>query len=174
MFARGGEEQPKRPMSAYMLWMNDNRNAIKKKLGDTAKIGDIAKEAGAQWKKLTAAKKKPFEKKAVEAKAAYEKALEKFKANGGVVMTKSKKTKKASAPKDPNMPKRPPTAYFIFLNENRDDIIKALPEGYKYTDVAVDAGKRWRAMSAAQKKPYEKKNAKLKKEYEKAMADYAK
>ena len=41
-------------------WLNDNRESIVKKLGtNTATL--VAKEAGAQWKKLSAAKKKPYE-----------------------------------------------------------------------------------------------------------------
>merc|ERR1712066_1031661 len=35
------EKQPKRAMSAYFLWMNENRNKIKSELPSDAGIGDI-------------------------------------------------------------------------------------------------------------------------------------
>lgn len=40
---------PKKPMSAYMLWMNANRDRIKEEHPGST-IGDIAKRAGEQWK----------------------------------------------------------------------------------------------------------------------------
>lgn len=36
-------------------------------------------------------------------------------------------TKEGKKKKDPNAPKRPLTAYFIFLNEKREDVKKTLP-----------------------------------------------
>ena len=47
------EGQPKRAMSAYFLWMNENRNKIKSELPSDAGIGDIAKAAGEKWKNMT-------------------------------------------------------------------------------------------------------------------------
>lgn len=41
-------------------WLNDNRESIVEKLG-TNSVSLVAKEAGQQWKKLSAAKKKPYE-----------------------------------------------------------------------------------------------------------------
>merc|ERR1719282_1103145 len=64
--------QPKRPASAYMLWLNSERPTIVKKLGKNAGVTDVAKEAGAQWGKLTAAKKKPYEAEAAKLKTKYE------------------------------------------------------------------------------------------------------
>ena len=45
--------QPKRPMSSYFLWMNANREKIKKDLGAGAGLGEIAKKAGELWKELS-------------------------------------------------------------------------------------------------------------------------
>ncbi|XWS56712.1 hypothetical protein CRYUN_Cryun09bG0109100 [Craigia yunnanensis] len=64
-----------------------------------------------------------------------------------------------SAKKDPNKPKRPPTAFFVFLEEFR--II------YKQEHPKVKA-------VSAEKAPYEAKAAKRKSEYEKLMAAYNK
>ena len=45
--------QPKRPMSSYFLWMNANRENIKKDLGPGASIGEIGKKSGELWKALS-------------------------------------------------------------------------------------------------------------------------
>lgn len=79
--------------------------------------------------------------------------------------------KKAKVAKDPNAPKRPPTSYFIFLTENRDAIKAKNPEA-KVTEIARIAGQQWKALSPAQKKPYEDKNVAAKAQYEKDVAAY--
>ena len=44
-------DAPKKPLSAYMLWLQNSRPAIKKKLPG-ATIGEIGKKAGEMWKAL--------------------------------------------------------------------------------------------------------------------------
>lgn len=79
--------------------------------------------------------------------------------------------KKAKVAKDPNAPKRPPTSYFIFLTENRENIKAKNPEA-KVTEIARIAGQQWKALTPAQKKPYEDKNVDAKAQYEKDVAAY--
>lgn len=53
-------ERPKRPLSAYMLWLNENRESIKKE-NPGSKVTDIAKRGGELWRGLkdkTVSKKK--------------------------------------------------------------------------------------------------------------------
>merc|ERR1711920_357102 len=83
--------------------------------------------------------------------------------------------KEGKKKKDPNAPKRPPSAYAVFLAENREAILKSLPAGASpITDVAKKAGEQWGALSTAAKKPYEAKAEKAKAEYQKAMEEYKK
>ena len=42
-------ERPKRPLSAYMLWLNENREQIKKD-NPGSKVTDIAKRGGELWR----------------------------------------------------------------------------------------------------------------------------
>ena len=44
--------QPKRPMSAYFLWMNENREQIKKDHPGLS-IAEFGKKAGELWKAMT-------------------------------------------------------------------------------------------------------------------------
>merc|ERR1712203_263964 len=57
----------KRPASAYMSWLNDNRKTIKGK-----NVAEIGKKAGSMWKALSAGSKKTYEDKTAKAKKAYD------------------------------------------------------------------------------------------------------
>merc|ERR1712037_737612 len=59
---------PKRPMSAYFLWMNDVGRAEVKKSNPSASITEVSKECGAAWQNIDPAVKTKYEKKEDEAK----------------------------------------------------------------------------------------------------------
>mmetsp|Transcript_147681 Transcript_147681/g.383983 ORF Transcript_147681/g.383983 Transcript_147681/m.383983 type:complete len:203 (-) Transcript_147681:156-764(-) len=80
--ARKASGKPSRPQGSYWLFLSENRDAIVKEAG-SAKAPVVAKLAGEKWKALPEAQKKPFEAKAAELKAAYDKALEEWKKSGG-------------------------------------------------------------------------------------------
>lgn len=61
---------PKRPLSAYMLWLQDSRESIKKSLPG-ATIPELGREAGRQWQALGEAKKKPYQERAAKATEEY-------------------------------------------------------------------------------------------------------
>jgi len=83
-----------------------------------------------------------------------------------------KKEKKAK--KDPNKPKRPPSAFFVFLDEFRKEYKQANPNANSVSAVGKAGGEKWRALSDADKAPYVAKAEKKKAEYEKSMATYNK
>ena len=58
---------PKRPMSSYFIWMNENRERIKEEYGLEG-IGEVSKKAGELWKEMTESEKVPWEEKNREAK----------------------------------------------------------------------------------------------------------
>ncbi|XP_018480941.1 high mobility group B protein 1-like [Raphanus sativus] len=84
----------------------------------------------------------------------------------------SKREKKAK--KDPNKPKRPPSAFFVFLEDFRTTFKKENPNVKAVSAVGKAAGQKWKSMSQAEKAPYEEKAAKRKAEYEKLMDAYNK
>ncbi|CAE7222117.1 Hmgb3, partial [Symbiodinium natans] len=62
--------------------------------------------------------------------------------------------------------KRPPTAYFLWLAENRPRIKESLgEEGRKVTEVSKAAGKEWKKLTAKAKKKYVEEAEKLKADY---------
>jgi len=74
------ETKPKRPMSGYFLWLNENRENIKKD-NPGISITEVSKKAGELWREMS--DKTEWEKKALQAKEAYAVAMEEWKAAGG-------------------------------------------------------------------------------------------
>merc|ERR1711862_679554 len=73
---------------------------------------------------------------------------------------------------DPGAPKRPGSAYTLWLSDRRQDIVKSLPATAKPTDVMKEAGKKWKSISAQVKGKYESQYKKAKADYDSAYAKY--
>merc|ERR1712198_254365 len=87
-------DKPKRPMSAYFLWMNEvGRSDVKKKNPDTS-ITEVSKACGAAWQAIDGSTKSKFEKKAEEAKKSYDKEYKTWLANGGEELLAQEKNAK--------------------------------------------------------------------------------
>merc|ERR1719356_991296 len=67
------KEAPKRPLSAYFLWTQENREAVMKK-HKIEKVTEFTKKA-AEWKTVTAEVKAEYEKRAAALKEQYQKDL---------------------------------------------------------------------------------------------------
>nr|KAG5686580.1 hypothetical protein BaRGS_005151 [Batillaria attramentaria] len=80
-----------------------------------------------------------------------------------------RKKRKSKKNKDPNAPKRPQSAYFLWLNENRENIKKENP-GISVTEISKLAGEMWKEVD--DKTEWEEKAKKAKEEYKIAMAEY--
>lgn len=90
-------DRPKRPLSGYMIWLNENREAIKAE-NPGAKVTEVAKRGGELWRALK--DKREWEQKAAEAKERYGKQIKEFEANGGSKDAPSGK-KRGKTPKKP-------------------------------------------------------------------------
>ncbi|OAY60993.1 HMG1/2-like protein [Manihot esculenta] len=76
--------------------------------------------------------------------------------------------------KDPNKPKRPASAFFVFMEEFRQEYKEKHPNNKSVSVVGKAAGDKWKSMSEAEKAPYVAKAEKRKNEYNKNMAAYNK
>ncbi|CAB3403957.1 unnamed protein product [Caenorhabditis bovis] len=90
-------------------------------------------------------------------------------ANGKKASPVKKVTRKGGKVKDPNAPKRAMSAFFFWMQENRDRIKKP---GMGVADVAKAAGVEWGKLT--DKSKWEKKAADDKKRYEADIAAYKK
>lgn len=87
----------------------------------------------------------------------------------------NKRTKNVkSAKKDPNKPKRPPSAFFVFLEEFRKVYKQEHPNVKAVSAVGKAGGEKWKSLTDAEKAPFEAKAAKRKLDYEKLMTAYNK
>lgn len=78
----------------------------------------------------------------------------------------------AKKTKDPNAPKRPLSAYFLFLQGVRANIVAEMPAGSKVQDVARAGGARWAALSAEDRRPFEDAAKQAKEKYLEAKKAY--
>ncbi|ONM23363.1 High mobility group B protein 2 [Zea mays] len=80
--------------------------------------------------------------------------------------------RKTKVEKDPNKPKRPPTAFFVFMEEFRKDYKEKHPNVKQVSVIGKAGGDMWKSLSDAEKAPYVSKAEKLKVEYTKKMDAY--
>ena len=169
-------EEPKKPMTAYFLYIQANRERVQKELG-VKDFGPVTKTLSARWKTLAASEVAKFEKQAADEKAKYAADLATFEAAGGVKGAKRKERKEEKDAKAAKRAKKEADAasgkpkklaggaYGCYMDRHREEIHKSLPAGSKVSAVAKVGGERWKALSAKEKKPYED-------EYETKKAKY--
>merc|ERR1719221_323855 len=139
----------------------------------SAKGPVVGKLAGEKWKAMSAVARKPFQDRAAKLKSAYDTAMEEFKNAGGQVGKRrlEKKEAKNEAEKASGKPSRPQNAYWMWLGENRVALVKEAGSAAGSV-VGKLGGEKWKALSAAAKKPFEDKAAVLKAAYDKALAEW--
>ncbi|EDW00868.1 high mobility group protein D [Drosophila grimshawi] len=91
-------DKPKRPLSAYMLWLNSARESIKKE-NPGIKVTEVAKRGGELWRAMK--DKSEWEAKAAKAKDDYDRAVKDFEANGGSSAANGGAKKRSKAAKKP-------------------------------------------------------------------------
>ncbi|KAK4373443.1 hypothetical protein RND71_008827 [Anisodus tanguticus] len=83
--------------------------------------------------------------------------------------TTEPKAKREKKPKNPNAPKRPASAFFVFMDDFRQTFKAANPDCKSVSTVAKEGGEKWKSMTDEEKKPYQDKAAELKAAYENAL-----
>ena len=74
----------------------------------------------------------------------------------------------AANPKDPNAPKKPLSAYFLFSQDERLKVKAEFPD-YSITEVAKELGRRWATIDPAIKQSYEQRYQESRRQYEQAL-----
>ncbi|CAL8362137.1 unnamed protein product [Merluccius merluccius] len=159
-------KDPKKPrgkMSSYAYFVQTCREEHKKKHPEASvNFAEFSKKCSERWKTMSAKEKGKFEDRAKLDKVRYEKEMRSY------IPPKGQKKKRF---KDPNAPKRPPSAFFLFCADFRPKVKSDTP-GLSIGDTAKKLGEMWNNSSAEDKQPYEKKAAKLKEKYDKDMIAY--
>jgi len=143
------ENAPKRPLSAYFAWCATVRAKVTKSLPEGSGVAQAGKKMSEMWNKLTDSQKAPFEKKYRSEKEKYDKKLAKYKLTKDYANFQKKKeqhkvdtVKNKKFKKDENAPKRPLSAFFLFMGDERE----ALIEGGLSFKVVMDEISRLKAL----------------------------
>jgi len=146
---------PKKPLSAYFLFSQEERLKVKAENPDYS-ITEVAKELGKRWATLNPDIKNSYEQRYQDARRVYEQELNNYK-------PKKKK--------DPNAPKQPLSAYFIFSTEERLKVKESNPH-YSICEVAKELGRRWAEMDPQVKQRYQARAEEERQKYDNEMANY--
>jgi hypothetical protein len=103
-------------------------------------------------------------------------AYQQSESNGAPVAEVDGKKKRNYKPRDPNAPKRPLTAYFRYLQEQRgpaaEEMAKSANGPGKPGDISKAVTERWKAMSEEEHAPYKEAYQRALKDYEREVATY--
>lgn len=189
-----GCPETKKPATPYIMWCKEHWTEVKKEKPE-AEFSKIANILGSKWKMITPEEKKPYEEKYQIEKAAYSKIVgnEKRENEAMKLLEEEQKqktamelleqylqfkqeaekeggdNKKNKKEKDPLKPKRPESAYFLFMNERRAALIA---ENKSVVEIAKITGEEWKNMTEKQKGCYEKKAKKKNEKYNQEMEVY--
>jgi len=158
-------DMPKKPLTSYMQFGADVRAQIKADNPD-AKITEIAKLIGAQWQETAQEKKDEYKKNYESEMETYKVELEQWREENPDAAEDDGKGKKRGAKaekgakkkKDPNAPKRPLSAYFIWMGENRESVKSSNPD-LDNKQLLSKLGELWGELTEEDKQPYAEKNA---------------
>ncbi|KAJ7774122.1 hypothetical protein B0H14DRAFT_2632087 [Mycena olivaceomarginata] len=148
-------------------------------------VAQAAKEAGQEYASLSEEEKEPYKRRSQAAKDVRERQLASYmrtltpddikRENAfRAAQRKAGKSRKSNI-KDPNAPKKPLSAYFMFLQRIRADkrlVEEVFGEETETTRQSVLAAARWRAMSDEERKPFLAQAEQEKMEYEAARRVY--
>merc|ERR1711988_878455 len=146
---------PKKPLSAYFLFSQEERLKVKAENPDYS-ITEVAKELGKRWASLNPDIKNSYKQRYQDARRVYEQELNNYK-------PKKKK--------DPNAPKQPLSAYFIFSTEERLKVKEGNPN-FSICEVAKELGRRWAEMDPGVKQRYQQRAEEERQKYDNDMANY--
>ena len=160
-------KKPKGRMSAYTFFVQMCREEHRKKHpNENVNFTEFSKKCAERWKQMTDSEKKRFADMAEKDKIRYDKEMASFTPINETVGRKKKK-------KDPNAPKRPLSAFFLFCADERPNVKVQFPQ-YSVGEAAKELGERWNKVSAEVKSQYEAKAAQEKQRYEREIEDYKK
>ncbi|XP_054708430.1 high mobility group protein DSP1-like [Uloborus diversus] len=153
---KDGVPAPKRATTAYINFTQWYREEQKRNGRQIPKIGEFGKECAGKWNNMSGEEKQPFLEVAARDRERYRKEMAIFK-----------------PARDVNKPKRPGTAFMLFMADLRKEMAGKEPEG-GVAALAKLGGERWRSMTDEEKRKYVEKQNEEKIRYEANMEDYRK
>ena len=119
---RKDPNKPRGALTPYMCYSKEVRPSIMQQ-HPNASVTEVAKLIGAQWRQLTDDQKRPYTEMARKDRERYKEAMQHYTPTPGYEDTGRRRRKK----KDPNAPKKPKSAYFIYAETRRADLRQQFP-----------------------------------------------
>ncbi|WFD30761.1 hypothetical protein MSPP1_001785 [Malassezia sp. CBS 17886] len=177
---------PKQSPSAWQIYFTEELHKMKAESPDERlNVARVAKDAGQRYASLPEEERQQYVVRSHEAKEAYEKELAEWRAKltpddikqENMFRSAQRKLGKSrrSNLKDPNAPKKPLSAYFLFLRTIRTDpqLAKEVLDGeHETTKQSVLAAAKWRTLAQSEKQPYLDQADRDKANYEQLRREY--
>jgi len=163
--------KPKRNMSSFFLYSQAHRADVKAANPEAA-FGDIARLLSGQFKELPEKEKAKWDKKAASDKLRYQEEMkhyvpsDDFDEGGGGGGGKKKKAKR-----DPNMPKRNMSAYFLYSVAIRPEVKEQNPDA-SFGDIAKIISAQFKALPEKERAKWDVKASADKERYQAEMDAY--
>lgn len=167
---------PKRNMSAYLLYQNAMRDQFKAE-NPGMSFGQLSKYTSHMYKNMTQEERAAWNARAEADRQRFEAEMTSYvpppghDAYGKVLDHYPKLKRSRKTTKDPASPKRARGSFVLFTFEHRPKVIAECP-GIKFIDMGSELGRRWRALSPEQKKPYENLAEQDKERFRQETAQY--
>lgn len=161
--------KPRGRTTAYAFFVMDEKESYQKENpGKKINFGDFSKLCGKKWQGMDEEARERFDVKAAGDKERYDREMADYVPPPGSKAAKKGKKRK----KDPNAPKRPQTAFFVFSTKHREEVKEELGEGARVGDIAKRLGEKWKELTDEDKQEYSAEAKTQKEAYDIAMEEY--
>lgn len=158
--------KPRGKMTAYAFFVQTCREEHKRtNPGEQVVFSEFSKKCAGRWKLMDGNDKRPFEDMAARDKLRWEEEMKHWTPADG------RKGKKQKRKKDPNAPKRPQTAFFLFCADRREALRQQFPD-LRIGDIAKKLGEEWSRCQGDDRAAYEATAKEQKEIYRQAMEAY--
>ena len=163
----------KKPRIAYWMWLYENRSSIVQEHSLQGKRGsEISKKAGEMWRNVDPAEKTKYEEKAAADKIRYTEEINALQHKMGLDKDENHRKRKrqdhgkSRKKKDPDAPKKPLSAYFYYLQEERNTIRDkfGISSGREFNKKAAE---EWKTVPKEVKEKYQMMAFEAKEKYKK-------
>jgi len=169
---------PKRPMVPYFKWMKINRKRVVQTMPIGYSFKELSTKLGEMWASLPEEQKVPLNEQYKQEMKVYVKLVASYKHSSNYKkFCKQKedhdlmKAKSKKFHKDPNKPKAPSSAYFLFLADKREETKMNFPK-LSHKVLVSKLGEIWNKLSEAEKQPYVAKAKQEKAKWLEAIKEY--
>eukprot|EP01033_Poteriospumella_lacustris_P009432 gene9432-6759_t len=156
-------DAPKRFKSAYICFVKDKMDDVKKSLPADVKVTEVMKLLACMWKNLPPLERLEYDKIARADKSRY---MEELQHYSGPMQVPNKRQKKPA-----DAPRRGMSAFLSYSQEMRPKIRDIHPE-LKNTEISSILAHQWRAASDEDKRPHIEKELQQREKYYENMAKW--